>query len=435
MAANKGKLILLLGLACAGSAVAQESKPTVRHHRVGEDFGGAAVVRAERALDQKDYVTAESALKQALEHDADNYRAWYDLGVVYNATSRSADAIAAYRKSIAAFPKLFEANFNLGVLLARAGDPEAEKYFRAATELAPTDNRDQNLARAWRALAQWLEPKDAKQALAAYRRAAALQPKDPTDCLSAAMVAEKLGDPAVAEQEYKVAAERDANSAEAIAGLANLYLKAKRLPEAEAALRRYVAIDPENANAHLQLGRVLAAEDKSDAAQAEFESALRLAPDNPKAQRELALLYADNKEYAKAEPLFRAALEKQPDDAESHHRLGKALLQQKKFDQAQKELLAAIKLKPDYGIAYGDLAFAASENKDYVLVIKALDARAKFLPELAETLFLRATAYDHLRAAKQAAAAYREFLAVANGKYPDQEWQARHRLIAIEPKK
>ena len=435
MSANRGKLILLLCLVCAGSAFAQESKPTVRRHRVTEDFAGAAVVRAEAAIDRKDYVTAESALKQALEHDAENYRAWYDLGVVYNATSRATDAIAAYRKSIAAFPKLFEANFNLGVLLARAGDPQAEKYFRAATELTPTDNRDQNLARAWRTLAQWLEAKDPKQALAAYRRAAVLQPKDATDCLSAALVAEKLGDPAAAEQEYKAAAERDANSAEAIAGLANLYLKAKRLPEAEAALRKYVAVDPENANAHLQLGRVLAAEGKSDGAQAEFENALRLAPDNPKAQGELALLYADNKEHAKAEQQFRAALEKQPDDAELHHRLGKALLEQRKFAEAQTELLAAIKLKPDLGIAYGDLAFAASENKDYVLTIKALDTRAKFLPELPSTLFLRATAYDHLRAPKQAAAAYREFLAAANGKFPDQEWQARHRLIAIEPKK
>ena len=39
MAANS--LILLLCLACAGSALAQESKPTVRHHRVTEDLRGA----------------------------------------------------------------------------------------------------------------------------------------------------------------------------------------------------------------------------------------------------------------------------------------------------------------------------------------------------------------------------------------------------------
>jgi hypothetical protein len=30
---------------------------------------------------------------------------------------------------------------------------------------------------------------------------------------------------------------------------------------------------------------------------------------------------------------------------------------------------------------------------------------------------------------------YHLFLKMANGKYPEQEWQAKHRLIAIEPKK
>ena len=85
--------------------------------------------------------------------------------------------------------------------------------------------------------------------------------------------------------------------------------------------------------------------------------------------------------------------------------------------------------------AYGDLAVAADQNKAYGLVVPALDARAKFLPELPFGYFLRATAYDHLRDRKNAAIQYHKFLDAADGKFPDQEWQARHRLIAIEPKK
>jgi hypothetical protein len=49
--------------------------------------------------------------------------------------------------------------------------------------------------------------------------------------------------------------------------------------------------------------------------------------------------------------------------------------------------------------------------------------------------FLRATAYDHLRDYRKASENYHRFLEVANGQFPDQEWQAKHRLIAIEPKK
>jgi hypothetical protein len=40
-----------------------------------------------------------------------------------------------------------------------------------------------------------------------------------------------------------------------------------------------------------------------------------------------------------------------------------------------------------------------------------------------------------LKNVKQASVNYHLFLNAANGKYPDQEWQAKHRLIALEPKK
>jgi tetratricopeptide (TPR) repeat protein len=435
MAANRGMLILLFGLACVGSIVAQESKPTVRHHKVGEDVAGAAVFRAEAAMDKKDYAAAESALKQAVELDPENFRAWYDFGLVYNATDRRADAISAYRKSVAAFPKFFEANFNLAILLARAGDKDAERYFIAATESSPADNRDENLAMVWRTLGQWVEHGDPKKALNAYQHAAELEPKSAYNHLCVARVAEALNDFATSEQEYKAAAERDPKSTDAVAGLANIYLHTKRLPEAESALRQYLALNSENAKAHLQLGRVLAAQKKNEDAQAEFETALRFSPSDAAAKRELALLYVDNKQFAKAEPLFREALQKDPRDAELHHRLASVLIEQRKFEEAQSESLAAVNLKPDFGIAYGDLAFAASQNKNYPLALKALDARARLLPEIPATLFLRATAYDHLGARKEAAASYHQFLAVANGQFPDQEWQARHRLIAIEPKK
>jgi len=121
-------------------------------------------------------------------------------------------------------------------------------------------------------------------------------------------------------------------------------------------------------------------------------------------------------------------------DAVVHYALGNALLHARDFPAAQQVLIETVKLKPDMGQAYGDLALAASENKQYELAIRALDARAKFLPETPGTYFLRATSYDNLEAFKQAAENYRQFLEVAQGKYPDQEWQARHRLIAIDPK-
>jgi predicted Zn-dependent protease len=149
----------------------------------------------------------------------------------------------------------------------------------------------------------------------------------------------------------------------------------------------------------------------------------------------LAQVYVSAGKYADAEALYRSLLAAQPGDPELHHQYGQTLMKLKKFGDAEQQFLAALKLKPDWGAAYGDLAVAANENQDYALAIKALDMRAKFLPEIPVGYFLRATAYDHLKDFHQAAANYHLFLQVANGKYPDQEWQARHRLITIEPKK
>ncbi len=424
--------ILLLCLGCVSSGLAQQPKPTVRHHRVAEDPAGAAVARAEEAIDKHDYSTAETELKKAVQLEPENYRSWYDLGLVYNATNQTSEAIAAYKKSVAANPKLFESNFNLGVLLGRSGNREAAQYLRAASELSPTGDRAQALAAAWMSLAQSLK---GEERLEAYRRAAQLNPTSAAAHLAAARAAEDDKNVAATEAEYKAAAQLEPNNPDAFAGLANLYIAGKRLPEAESALRKYVGLDPQNARAHLMLGHVLGLQNKVAEAQPEFERALELAPGDAAISRDLALLYIDNQEFAKAEPLFRDALKAAPKDAELHHRLGTCLLEQKKFAEAQSELLNAVNLKPDYGIAYGDLAFAASENANYPLALKALDARAKFLPDIPATLFLRATAYDHLGAKKEAAAAYHQFLASANGKFPEQEWQAKHRLIAIEPKK
>src|SRR5512142_1234547 len=119
MAANRAKLVLLLCFACAGGVLAQSSKPTVRHHRVPADEASAAIARAEAAMDKKDYASAEPALNEAIKHDPNSYRAWFDLGFVYTALHRDADAVAAYRKSVAADPKVFESNLNLGLMLAR----------------------------------------------------------------------------------------------------------------------------------------------------------------------------------------------------------------------------------------------------------------------------------------------------------------------------
>ena len=414
---------------------------TVRRTRVADD----TVTRAEAAIEKKDFATAEPLLDQAVKSNAQDFRAWYDLAYVYTATNRAQEAIDAYKKSVAAKPDVFETNLNLGLALAQAGDPSAETYLRSATTLKPAAHPNDSLAQAWTALARLLRKSNPKASLDAYAKVAQLKPNDPEPHLAAAEVADRAKDFTTAEAEYRKASELDPKSAEAVAGLANVYMETKRFDEAEQALKKYIAIadaagqsdapNPQAASAHIQLGRVLAELHRRPEAIAEFEAGLKQSPDDVKALRQLAWLYLQDKQYDKAEAAFRQVTGKSPNDADAHHGLGSALLEQKKFPEAQEELLKAVQLKGDLADAYADLAFAASENKQYALTLKALDYRAKFLPELPGTLFLRATALDHLGDREHASESYKAFLAASNGRYPDQEWQARHRLIAIDPKK
>jgi Flp pilus assembly protein TadD len=407
---------------------------TIRHTRVAEETSSPELTQAEDLIQKQNYAAAEPLLHKATESDPSNYAAWFDLGFVENNLGKTDDSIAAYRKSVAAKPDIFESNLNLGIQLAKTGQPDAEKFLRAATVLTPTSNAAEGQERAWLSLGELLEKSRPDDAVVAYQRAAILQPKDPEPHLDAGLILEKQKKFADAEQEYKQALALDPKS-DAVTGLANVYMLSRRFPQAEEYLRKVVAAHPDEAAAHVQLGRVLAAEEKNDAAILELQTGAKLAPAGPVVQRELADLYAAAGKNDQAEAAYRALIAAHPDDAELHRDLGQSLLRQKKFPEAQKEFVAAVNLRPTLGEAYGDLAFAASENKDYPVTIKALDARAKFLPEIPITYFLRASAWDHLRDFKQAAANYHLFLNSAAGKYPDQEWQAKHRLIAIEPQK
>ena len=411
------------------------SSETIRHTRVMEQSATAPeIAQAEDLIQKRDYAAAEPLLHKAVASDPANYVAWFDLGFAENGLGKTDDSIAAYRKSVIAKADVFESNLNLGIQLAKAGQSDAEQFLRVATVLTPTSHVAEGRERAWLSLAHVLEATKPEEAVSAYQHAAALQPKDPEPHLAAAQLLEKKDKFSDAVSEYKQALALDPSS-DALTGLANIYMNGRRFPEAEEYLRKLVAAEPTRAAAHIQLGRVLAAEGMNDAAVAELQAGAKLEPADLSVQRDLADLYTTVGKNDQAEAAYRALAASDPNDADLHRSLGESLLRQKKFPDAQQEFLVAVKLKPDFGDAYGDLAFAASENKNYPLALKALDMRAKYQPDNPLTYFLRASAYDHLKDIKNAAANYHLFLKVANGKYPDQEWQAKHRLIAIEPKR
>src|SRR5579863_1607574 len=108
---NKTRLpFLLLELFLGGMLLAQDSGTTVRHHRVLDQNPAfpPELTQAEAAIEKKDYAAAEPLLKKVVATDPASYEAWFDLGFVYNVLGNAPGSIAAYRKSVAAKPDVFE---------------------------------------------------------------------------------------------------------------------------------------------------------------------------------------------------------------------------------------------------------------------------------------------------------------------------------------
>jgi len=427
--------LVLAGMVLAGTGVhamgqarpAQKTRPSVPQ----QDQAADELKEAEDLLQKQHYQPAEEKLQALVLRQNSNPQVWFDLGFAQSRLGKTADSVVAYKKAAELSPKWFEAQQNLGLALAKSGDfSGATAALKIAVTLKPTTGGQPALSRAWLSLAQVTEASHPQDAVAAYQKAVELDPTNSEAALGVAKLTEGSGDLASAEQQYLKLA--DAGDSESVERLISLYLRQKRYSEAETWLRKYITAHPGAMSAQLQLGKLLAAQGKSQDAIAALEPVYASSPD-PKIARELAALYLEAKQYDAAARFLQDLTAQNPSEARLHLDYGTALVHQHKYPEAQQELLQAVQLQPNLVEAYFDLGYAAQQNKNYELTLRALDARARLQPETPATYFLRATAYDSLRAYKLAAENYKLFLAAASGKFPDQEFQARHRLKAIQP--
>jgi len=448
--------LLVFVAAIAATGAAQKSPRSTSPKQTSRQAVPDVLAESESLLQKQQYAEAEQKLTvlvsdAAKDSQAENPQAWFDLGFAQSHQEKTTDAVASYRKAVKLSPKWFEANLNLGIALAKLNDfPAATPVLQHAVTLKPMNGGNKALSQAWQALGSVLEKADPKAAAAAYDKALELDPTETGLTLQAGRVLQAANDLPGAEEHFKKSAE--SGDPQGMVLLINLLIQQKRLPEAESWLTRYVNNNPQDSKARLQLGKFLASQGKTQEAIAVLQAASPQAsnpqaahaepdgtqssaapPSNLEIDRDLAELYLQTKQYAQAEPLFRRLAQGSPNNPDLHFGLGVAVLHQLKYAEAENELIQTLKLKPDYGEAYGYLADAAQGTKNYQLVIRVLDARTKILPDDAQTYFLRATAFDNLHAFKQAAENYRKFLAIAGGKFPDKEFQARHRLKAILP--
>jgi tetratricopeptide (TPR) repeat protein len=111
---------------------------------------------------------------------------------------------------------------------------------------------------------------------------------------------------------------------------------------------------------------------------------------------------------------------------------GRVLRDQRKFAQAAAQFQTAAARQPQSVEAWNELAGVLLISEQYPQAIAAFDHVRALGMEKPADLFFRATAHDHLHQAKEALDNYNRFLAVSKGAFPNQEFQARQRILAIE---
>jgi tetratricopeptide (TPR) repeat protein len=390
---------------------------------------------AEIKMEQRDFDAARPLLEKYLKQNPGDARTFFDLGYLEDAAGNQEPAAADYRKAIAADPKQFEAHLALGLLLAHQSKfEEAREQVQRATLLeAPNPPAK---AEAFRTLARLDRASDPPAARDALVAALQLSPETPADLLLTAQIAEANDDNELAQTAYeRLLANHPPPppvvAAEATAGLAQLLLKERKYSDAEPLLKTALERDPRDPGLNAQLATALLGQGKRDQALPVLETLQQLEPGNTSVDRMVADAYSQAGHPEKADPIYARMVLAHPGDEEILAGQGQNLLRERLYPQAQQVFERAVKLKPDDGDAWSGLAFAASENKQYSTALHALSMRATYLEETPATYFLWATSYDNLHVSKSAQEYYRKFLAASGGKFPDQEWQARHRLVAL----
>jgi predicted Zn-dependent protease len=392
--------------------------------------------QAYEALDKHDYPAALKLLTTLSEKSPNDPHILYNLAFTQDALDQTSGAETTYRRAIAADPKFFDPHLALGLLLARSGKlPQAHAELLQATTLT-TDNPALK-ARAFRALARIDQTANPSAASDELLQALKLSPETPDDILLSGELAEASGDSTAAEAAYRRLLAADPQNHDATAALTHLLLHQQKPDQAETLLTAALAKDPDNPTLNAQLVSLYDKQGKTAQALPIAQKLHAAHPDDTALTRLLARLYSRNQQYDEATPLYAALVAGSPQDPILLDDSADTLIHLKNYAEAEALLKRAIAnpsafpSKDDLGNAASHLAFAASANNDPTVTLQALALRATVLANSPSSLFLSATAHDKLHHTKQATDLYKQFLSVANGQFPDEEWEARHRLITL----
>ncbi len=358
-----------------------------------------------------------------MQADPQYYAAHFHLALAESLAGKDTEAISEYQKTLELKPGLYQAELNLGMLLVRTKRAsDAVPHLAASVEAKPKEFRPQ-----WYLAEALLASGDPVKAEDHYQIAAQLDPKSAAAELGIGRAEAKQNRLEEAAEHFEKAAGLDAHFQDALLELAGLYEQNQKPEEAIAIYQKF----PGNALAEQRLGELLMEAKRYAEAIPYLEKAV--AHDATPANRTaLATAYELNKDTKKGLEQLAQAVAAAPDSYDLRMRYGRELLAARQFVPAANQFTAAARIQPASREAWNELAAASNSAEQYSQALAALDRVHGLGGEVVGDYFLRAIILDRLHDFKPALAAYHKFLEMSGGKHPDQEFQARHRIITIE---
>lgn len=265
----------------------------------------------------------------------------------------------------------------------------------------------------------WASQRAPAKAIAAYRKAAELDPERPTAWEKIGETALKAKDRAPVEEAASVLLGKDSRSSAGIYFSAALLLMDRRYAEAEVLLQDLVRDRPNSAEAWHALGAAHYGQGNLQLARADLQKAVDLAPQLVEARVLLARVHLDSRNFELALAALEPLSKREEVPADAVFVRGMALLGQRKPSEARQNFERLLAVVPNHVRAQEQigLCYMAEGKPDEALKAfeKALELDPTYLPAVARSVevlagrkrFDQATALvrDHMAKTRETAAA------------------------------
>ena len=319
----------LLGVAQQSNGSSREAAESFRRALAKRRYVPAAVRLGETLADDQRLEEARDALRGSLDSGANEAAAAYGLGRVLMDLGDTAKAVSFLERAVSLAPDSGAARYALGSALRVAGNQDAaERILRTVggaddakpalddpllarvRELAADEHHFLNLGKSLEAKGQ------AADAVAAYERALAINPRMASAHANLVGAYGRLGNATKAEAHYGAALSMNP-SIEELHNNWGVLQASKRDPKAAAAaFRKALEVNPRSAKAHANLGVALTELGELGEAARHFREAIASDPTNRPARMNLGTIALAADRPAEAAKHLEAALAGEDDGSE-----------------------------------------------------------------------------------------------------------------------